>query len=98
MPAFVPSPISSRRKQSRTPGKWKPARARLNCTWRGIGAQTNVREMPHALSILAIQLALDLTRCSELFQPRTLLPRFGIPFVGFELVVEPAPRPSFPPL
>ncbi len=30
-------PISSRRKQPRTPGKWTPARAGLNCTWRGIG-------------------------------------------------------------
>src|SRR5439155_14684250 len=52
MPASAPSPISSRRKQPRTPGKWKPARARLNCTWRGIGAQTNVREMRHALNLV----------------------------------------------
>ncbi len=37
-PACAPSPISSRRKQPRTPGEWKPARARLNCTWRAIFA------------------------------------------------------------
>ena len=49
---MAPSPISSRRQQPRTPGKCKPARAGLNCTWRGIGAQTNVREMRYALNLV----------------------------------------------